>query len=211
MRILLAFLLISTGLKAAEITARLLNFEREGGDISTLFVVDEKGVATECRLTRDELSKPVKLPVLDGALVFRKEAGGDPIATAKVPQDIKLALVIFLPPNDKKMAFRPVVLDGSDKSFPPGSSLVMNLYNEDVRFILGEHKIQLKSGKTTTLARPQKRDNFNMAGVTFQFKTNSGWRAAYESMSRFPEGQRHLYIAYVDPKSQRPRIRAYRD
>jgi len=211
--LLLALLLIAGAATAQDggtLNCRLLNFQR-GGGIKSLFVLDAEGKPTECRLPSDSLSDPVRLPAEGRRILFRKEPDGEPVAVAEVPRDVSLALLLFLPSPDPKFAFKPVVLDGSDRAFPKGGSLVLNTYTKDVRFIMGEHKIQLQPGKSVHLERPEQRNNFNMAGVTFQFETDKGWRAAYESMIRFPEGQRHLFVAFVDPKSKRPRIRAYRD
>lgn len=193
------------------LTCRLLNFERGGNGNNELIVVDQEGLPVQCKLPSDSLSKPVKLPVIERKLIFRREIAEPPVAIATVPSGITEALLVFLPSDDPKFDYRPVVLDGSKKGFPESGCLVLNIYSEEVRFILGEHKIMLPPGKTAKLERPEQRDNFNMAGVVFQFKTDKGWRAAYETMSRFPEGQRHLYIAYVDPKSKRPKVRSYRD
>ena len=202
-------------LHAAEdgrISCRMLNFQREGGSLGTVFVADPaSGGVIECKVPRDKLSDVVRLPMKERKLEFRLEPGGPPVWVAPVPSSVREALVIFLPAESEKEKFRTVVLDGSEKSYPEGGSLVLNLYSEKIRFILGEHKILLPPGKTATLARPQERDNFNMAGVIFQFESKGGWRSAYESKSRFPEGQRHLYVTYVDPKSRRPRVRTYRD
>lgn len=195
------------------ISCRLLNFQRDGGGLDKLYVVDPaSGEQIECKVRRDKLSEPVRLPLANGSLVFRLSPGdAEPASTAVVPKAIRKALVLFLPTADEKQKFRTVVLDGSEKSFPESGCLVLNLYSENVRFILGENKILLPAGKTVTLGRPEERDNFNMAGVIFQFNAKGEWRSAYESKSRFPKGQRHLYISYVDPKTRRPKVRAYRD
>ena len=63
----------------------------------------------------------------------------------------------------------------------------------------------------TTIVKNAVFNNFNMVDVTFEFNTKTGWRSAYETKTRFAEGQRHLYISYVDPADERPRVRAYRD
>ncbi|MCP5547399.1 MAG: hypothetical protein H7A50_08505 [Akkermansiaceae bacterium] len=211
----LAGILVATAItRAAEqrfVSCRLLNFQRDGGGVSEVFVLSAEGEALKCDVPRDNLSKPVPLPVVGKALVFRSEADGPPVSSPKVSENLRDALVLFLPPEKPDAGFRAVVIDGSEKSFPESGSLVLNLYSEEVRFVLGEHKILLPAGKTATLQRPAERDNFNMAAVMFQFRSKTGWRSAYETKSRFPEGQRHLYVSYVDPKGNRPRIRAYRD
>lgn len=208
-------LLLPAALHAAEdgrIACRLLNFQRDGGGVDVLFVVDPaSGEAIECKVPRDKLSNPIRLPLADRSLVFRTAPNEAPAAKAAVPKAIREALVLFLPSDDPERKFQVVVIDGSKKAYPVGGCLVLNLYNENVRFIVGEHKILLPAGKTASVERPEQRNNFNMAAVIFQFRSKGGWRSAYETMSRFPEGQRHLYVTYVDPKSRRPKVRSYRD
>ncbi len=193
------------------LSCRILNFNRKAEDIDSLFVADAEGKTVECELPTESLSDPVGLPVVEQSLVFRKEPEGKPVAKARVPRGVNRALVILLPSADPDQTFRPLILEDSEKAFPPDGAMVVNLYGEDIRFILGEHRKQLKPGQHVGLERPAQRNNFNMAPATFQFKTTKGWRSAYESMIRFPGDQRHLFITILEPRSKRPRIVTIRD
>lgn len=200
--------------EAARLNCRFLRFERGSQSPAPLYVMGAEGKEpTECPLPQDQLSKPVALSPVNGTLAFHAapQGGGEPVAVAKVPTGLTQALLMFLPSDEENRAYNVVVLDGSEKGYPKDGALVVNLYNQDVRFILGEHKVQLPPGKVAALGRPAQRDNFNMAPVAFQFRTDDQWRMAYESMIRFPEEQRHLFVSYVDPRTKRPRVRSYRD
>lgn len=215
MRSILCFtLLLATVLGCAAqgtLSCRILNFNRQAENVDSLFVVDSEGKPFECQLPTESLSKPTALPVVEQQLVFRKEPEGEPVARGRVPKGLNRALVILLPSNDPDEAFQPLILEDSENSFPPDGAMVVNLYGEDIRFILGEHRKQLRPGQNVGLKRPDQRNNFNMAAVTFQFKTTKGWRSAYESMVRFPGDQRHLFITILEPRSKRPRIVTIRD
>lgn len=207
-------LLLATALESAAqgtLNCRLLNFNRQAEDIDSLFVVNADGKPFECQLPTESLSDPTVLPVVEQSLVFRKDPDGQPIATGRVPRGMAKALVILLPSSDPDETFQPLILEDSGKSFPADGAMVVNLYAEDIRFIIGEHRKQLKPGQNVGLERPAERNNFNMAAVNFQFKTTKGWRSAYESMIRFPGEQRHLFITIVEPRSKRPRIVTIRD
>lgn len=214
-KILLLLPLLATFLHAQEaprVNCQLLDFQRDGeGDAPKLVVVDASGKTTECTLTRSALSEPVSLPLVNQTLVFRKSATEPPVSTAQVPVGIKQALVIFFPSDDPAQAFRTAVFDNSEKTFPKNGNLVINLASSDIRFAIGEHKIQLPGGKNHISPRPAQRDNFNMVDVEFQYNDKQEWRAFFSTRIRYTEGPRHLFIIYIDPKDQRPRVRTYRN
>lgn len=197
---------------APPVACRFLCFARAKDGTAALVAAAPGGKAADCPLPLSTFSKPVALLPAGGVIEFRK-AAGDPAAvtSARIPAGMKQALLLFLPSEDEgKQLHETVVLEDSPKAFPADGSVVLNLYRQNVRFILGEHQILLPPGKTASLARPVKRDQFNMAAIAFQFQTGESWRTAAETMVRFPEGQRHLFVTFVDPATKRPRMRSFR-
>jgi len=201
------------GISHAEetVACRFLCFTRAKDGTAELVSKGVEGAPVKCPLPLADFSKPFALVPVGGVIEFRKTSEDPvPVVTAKIPAGVKQALVIFLPVEDEgKLLHRTLVLDQSSKGFPESGCLVTNLYSQSVRFAIGEHQILLPAGKTAPLNRPGKRDEFNMAGVTFQFQTGETWRTASESMIRFVEGQRHLFITFVDPATKRPKLRIF--
>jgi hypothetical protein len=103
------------------------------------------------------------------------------------------------------------VVEDSPRGFPDGGVFVANFHQQDIRFLIGEHKILLRPSDAHGFARPAQRDEFNMAPVIFQFFHEGTWRTASESALRFVPGLRYLIFAYVDPASGRPRIATIQD
>lgn len=195
---------------AAVVTCRFLAFERSPDGIAALIAMAPGDQPVDCPLAMSALSKPVKLVAPGGKINFRKAATDPaPAAVATVPAGATAAIILFIPKGGES-GFGAVAIEDSAKGFPADGSVVLNLYKADVRFVIGEHKVLLPSGRIATVARPQKRDDFNMSGIAFQFQQGADWRTAAETMVRFPEGQRHLFVTYVDPRTNRPRLKSFR-
>ena len=168
----------------------------------------EKGLEVVCTVPANAPSAATVLFAKDNRLKFLTPKDRKPAATAIIPANVKAAILLFIPVAQPQSAlpWRVFVIDDSDKSFPDGGAYVANFYNKDVRFILGEHKILLHPAKSYGLPRPERRDDFNMAQVAFEFQEEQTWRSVSESLLRFLPGMRYLVIAYVDPASGRPRL-----
>jgi hypothetical protein len=129
------------------------------------------------------------------------------LASAKVPGKANSLILVFFPAGEKAaQPWRTVAFEDSPQAFPDGGAVVANFHQSELRFLIGEHRVQLSPGLTKPVARPERRDDFNMAPVIFQFNHEGQWRAASESMLRFTPGLRYLIIGYQDPASKRPRL-----
>jgi len=203
---------------------RTINFRTVGletGKIPLLLAGDaQASKLIDCKIHRKKISDPVQISVPNGEIIFflkEPEEGVPPQIAARcvVPKTITQPLLLFLPKSGAKKGDPPMsikVLDGSEKSFPRGGALVVNLYSDEVRFFVGEHLTrQLAAGKSVSLPMPEKRDAHNMTQIKFQFKGSAGWRTARESRLRFTEAARRLLITYIDPKSKEPSLQMYRD
>jgi hypothetical protein len=139
---------------------------------------------------------------------FLQTGNHQPAAIANIPENVKSAMLVFLPapktPNT--LPWRVFVVEDSPKNFPDGGAFVANFYSQDIRFVIGESKIMLKPGGFVGVPRPTKRDDFNMAPVVFQFLQDVSWRNASETMLRFLPNKNYLMFAYLDPASGRPRV-----
>jgi hypothetical protein len=199
---------------------------QEGGKITCRFLALEgaklppallnlaaDGTETPCAIPANTLSPEVTCTTREGAVHFLSADDRKPAATAKVPAGIKKAILLFIDAGKDAggLPWRVVVIEDSPENFPQGGAFVANFHRQDIRFVIGENKTLLKPGGSHGFPRPEKRDDFNMAPVVFQFQQKDTWTTASESLLRFVPGMRYLVFAYVDPASGRPRIATYQD
>ncbi len=178
-----------------------------------LLNIGEKDSEILCTIYTEEISPAVACTAKDNTINFISSVDRKPVATAKIPNNGKAFILIFVPAAKAPDAlpWRVFVIEDSSANFPDGGAFVANFHNQEVRFVLGEKKLMLKSGSSHGFASPSKLDAFNMAPVSFEFQQKGTWRVAKESMLRFLPGMRYLFFAYIDPTSGRPKISTYRD
>jgi hypothetical protein len=175
------------------------------------------GSAITCDFSPNTLSPSVRLHAGNGVIRFLDDATRKPAAAATIPDKVNKAILVFIPAakaaagNEAAATPRVFVIDDSPQSFPNGGAFVANLFSGDIRFVIGEHRNQLRTGNTLGLKQPVERDEFNMAPVIIQFQQGDSWRTASESVVRFIPETRYLILAYVDPASGRPRISTITD
>lgn len=159
------------------------------------------------------LSDEMSLFSKSDSFSFFNASDRKPAAAVTLPAGMKAAILLFVagPKTPNSPPWRIFAIEDSAKNFPDGGAYVANFHNKNIRFVIGEHKIMLKPGGATGVPRPATRDDFNMAGVTFQFQQDETWQDASESNLRFLPGTRYLMIAFVDPASGRPRIVTFSD
>lgn len=170
-----------------------------------------------CQIAGNKLSPVFRCFAAEGEIRFLNEEDRSVVATAKVAADVKSAILVILP-APKPAAGVPAVpgrriyvIDESPGKFPDGGALIANFYNSDIRFVVGEHRNQLRAGGNHAVKQPEKRDNFNMAPVIVQFQHGEKWRTASESTLRFIPEVRYLILAHIDPATGRPRIATFTD
>jgi hypothetical protein len=153
------------------------------------------------------------VPVVNGKVVFYAQGNlTSPAAIASMPSgtgDV-LVLLISAPASKKPLVFDTVVIDMSKNGFPDDGAVIMNAYPNDVRVVIGEHRILLKPGMRKALARPTQRNEFNMAQVVIQYSREADWRTAVETLVSFPPELKQLFIAYSEPGSNRVTMRSYK-
>lgn len=194
-----------------KVSCRFLGLEGNP-PVPALIQVSADGAEVACEVPVATLSEDVVCSTKGDTLGFLSKDDKKPAATAKVPEGINAAILVFLPSGkDAGNPWRVLVIDDSAKTLPDGGAFVANLNQQEIRFVLGSNKILLKPGTTHSMARPEQRDEFNMAPVVFQFPQKEDWVTASESMLRFMPGGRYLMFAYVDPTSGRPRIMTCKD
>jgi len=167
-----------------------------------------------CNIPSEELSRPITLTSVDGTISFYQgvDKTQPPLAIAKIPEGVKKALLLFVPINseEKPAGFGVIVIDCSPKNLPKDGSIILNSSPNKMRYLIGELKGYANAGQITTIAKPKKRNEFQMSAVSFQIQLESGWKTNYESMLRFPDKKHRLFLAYYNQRTNRPSLRILR-
>ncbi|MES2920334.1 MAG: hypothetical protein V4819_02240 [Verrucomicrobiota bacterium] len=201
---------------ARPVRCRFLSFGGTGEDASAITLSDKGGEVT-CPLSSSQLSPPISCSAKNNAIAFLSSGDRKPLATATIPAGVSAAILVFVQaPKAASTAadaspWRIMVIEDSPKNFPDGGAFIANFYNNDIRFVVGEHKGMLHAGGSHGYAMPKERDTFNMAPIIFEFVQKDKWHIANESALRFLPGMRYMIFAYVDQASGRPRITTYQD
>ncbi|MEM1085184.1 MAG: hypothetical protein AAGI48_13815 [Verrucomicrobiota bacterium] len=213
----LLFLLPATGVaqeeKGKPITCRFISL---GNDRPPeLLNIGDKDFEAKVKMRAGLISQEVQCMMMGNKLSFISADDRKPAAEAAIPDGIGEAILVFAraPKGGKnKLPWRIFVIEDSPKKFPNGGAHVANFHGGNLRFVIGEQKLGLKAGGSRGVDRPEKRDDFNMAPVIFQFEGKDGkWTTASETRLRFAPGLRYLMLAYVDPQTGRPRITPVKD
>lgn len=171
------------------------------------------GIEIPCTVPVSALSAGVACVAIDHTINFLSAADRKPVAKVTIPANLKSAILIFVPAAKAPdgLLWRVFAIDDSIKNMPDGGAFVTNFHSQDIRFVIGESKHMLRPGGSQGVARPDKRDDFNMAPVAFQFLQGETWKDASESMLRFLPGMRYLMFAYLDSVSGRPKVSTFQD
>ena len=193
-----------------KVTCRFLSLDANAPPPPLLNVAD-KGAEVTCTVYTNSLSPPVACFAKGNAIGFLTASDRQPAATATIPANVSAVILVFVAAakDSKALPWRVFVIEDSAKNFPDGGTFVANFHNQDIRFVIGDSKIMLHPAGFHGFPLPEKRNNFNMAPVVFEFMQNDVWRTASESMLRFVPGMRYLIVAYVDPESRRPHLSTY--
>ncbi len=175
--------------------------------------VSASGAEITCKIPAGSMSVDTTCYAVDGSITFLSSVDRKPAAIAKIPANVKRAILVFVsgPKNPGALPWRVFVIEDSIKNFPDGGAFVVNFHNQDIRCVIGEAKNQLRPAGSLGVPLPQKRDDFNMAPVVVQFQIGEEWRNGSETMLRFLPGMRYLIFAYLDAKSGRPKVNTFQD
>jgi hypothetical protein len=214
------FLLLSCLARAQElrpVQCRFLCFGGAEEELPLVLSASKEGVDVSCPLSADAISPAIVCFAEGNSIDFVLPDGKTPVAKATIPPSVKSTILVFVATPkkpgeaDSATRWRVLVIEDTAKNFPDGGIFIANFFNNDIRFVLGEHMGKLRAGGSRGYARPAERDAFNMAPVIVEFLNEEKWQIANESALRFLPGMRYLIFAYVDPVSGRPRINTYQD
>lgn len=176
------------------------------------FTPDQAGGIGKVNLTPSSLSTAQMVRPVNGSLVFYNKNSVDPknpgeslAASAKLPANIKRAIVIVTPgPANAKPSHRMVILDDSPTGFPKGESRALSLVPVETAIEAGEHKLPVSPGKITNVPAVKKVNEFNMAQTNFYYKDGEKWSAFTERQLQYLDAFRRIFIIHVTPGSTQP-------
>ena len=181
---------------------------------ATLFYTHKTGAVVPLNFRPQDLTAALWTLPVNGSLVLYDRADIDPLnptvgiaASIKLPAGLKQAIVVVLPsPADSKPAYKLLVIDDSLKAFPPGESRVVPLLNVETAIQAGEHRLQIQSGKITTVPPVKKVNEFMMAQTNFYYQQAGSWVPFTERQLQYLDDYRRIFLVYATPGAVQPSV-----
>lgn len=215
---------ITLAQEGREVSLRTLCFKRVG-DVSELLLLtgpEDNPLPIEVPLYSsysDEILLKTTRSSFDFALKDPKGVAG--VEQSKFPivgtgrlADSKRQVAIFIPSGDEKKPYNVLVLDESSQAFPLGTTFLVNLAPQAIRFTLGEKDLIVQPGKMGNVEKPQRVTEMNQATMRIFIPGTtdpSKWQAVTSTVWRITDNKRSLAIAYQDPKSKRIYVSAHQE
>jgi hypothetical protein len=182
--------------------------------VANLFYTDKTGAIVPLDFRPQDLTEPMFMLPIDGSLVLFDKANIDPkkpaeslAASAKLPLEMKRAIAVIIPsPSDQKPAYRMIIIDDSEKTFPHGESLVLSLVKVELAIEAGEHKLLIHPGKITRVPPVKKVNDYSMAQTNFHYQQNDSWVTFTERQLQYLDACRRLFIIHATPEALQPTV-----
>jgi hypothetical protein len=182
--------------------------------VANLFYTDKAGAVVPLNFRPQDLTEPLLMLPVNGSLVLYDKAAINPenpsaslAASVKLPAGLKRAMVVVLPsPADAKPAYRMLLIDDSEKSFPGGESRVLPLVGVETAIQAGEHRLPVHPGKITQVPPVLKVNEYNMAQTNFYYQQEGSWVAFTERQLQFLDACRRIFIIHATPGALQPRV-----
>lgn len=171
----------------------------------------------EIQLSTANIVGPVKAVAVRGALgIFDKPLMADGEVTrpvlgmAKLPKDLKRALVVLAPAaKGSKQAYQCLILNHDLQNFPLGVYRMINISPYPIRGAIAKKFIEAKPGGVANLELVGKPGS--IAPVRFEFFDEGRWNLLTETRCAIRDDRRWLTCIYKDPVSGRMNIRSIPD
>jgi hypothetical protein len=165
------------------------------------------GTATAIEWRAEGLTAPVKTTVVDNRLAIHADTGAI-AAEAAVPEGLTQVIVVLTPrpAGGEGTPYQMILLDGSPRAFPFGTSKAVSYLGIETAIEAGEHRLRLPAGKISQVPAVKKRDEFNMAQVNFYLHDSETLVPFTERRLRFVDEIRRIFLVYATPGSQQPTV-----
>lgn len=207
--------------KIRPVKLRVICFQH-AGDLKNVFSISGEDTprAAEVTLYTTVISDEIDTFATDGKLIFAvPDMGGadhskfKTIATAKAAPGTR-QLAIFFPGEPGASLYRCFVIDDSEKNFPMGSTMAINLSVVPFRLSIGEQLRDVAPGKVENIPMARRVNDRGQVSVIISIAdsaTEGGWRAVSQTRWFTGTDKRDLAISYIHPKTGQPTVNCYGD
>ena len=216
----LVSLLPALSQEARTVTFRAMCYQHMN-DLTTVTLPAPGGEGkTEIPLPTSGFTPDFKAAFTGGVARFYAEATNPATGKSepKVIAEGKLAsgdrqVFLLLPSPDKAFVYRVHATNDDEKSFPMGSTRVMNLAPLKIRLNLaGSDLPPIPAGDTVVYPPVKKVDEWGMYTARIDFDNGKGgWVPVATQSWKTSDRKRDLVITVLDPKTRQPVIRLYQD
>ena len=178
----------------------------------TVYLMNEKGKPEPIRLSKANVLGPFKtaLDANSKLKLCSKGVGKDGeviypvIASLTVPMKVKQPLLVLFPQNSSK-SYNGLVMDRSLSEFPNGSYKLINASPYKIRGLIGDTKVVAPTRKISSF-HPTFSGNAPL-DVHLQYERSPKWKTFGRTRWVEEKDKQSLLCAYLDPRTQRMKIR----
>ncbi|MBK1825780.1 hypothetical protein [Haloferula rosea] len=186
---------------------------RYADELEDVFVRTGAEVYQKVELSTANMLGPLEVVISEGSVFVHREdtdAEGKtiypPVGKISLRGIDKPLIVLFPGKEADPLPYRGVTIDRDNAKFPMGSYQFMNLSPYAMRGLVGKVRIDAKPGEVTNL-KPQGEPG-QMQQVTFEYLDGEIWKTMTKTRWAVRDDRRNLMCAYLDPKSQRVKLRS---
>ena len=179
-----------------------------------MYYTDYKGAITKLNFRSNGLTPILFTLPVNGSMVLYDKAEVDlkkPEASlsaiAKLPLDVKRAIVLVVPAAaGTTPPYRLIFIDDSIKVFPKGESRVLSMLAMETAIQAGEHRVPVHPGSLASVPPVKKVNEYNMAQTNFYYKQGEAWVPFSECQVQYLDACRRLFIVHVTPGALQPSV-----
>ncbi len=216
-------LLAMPAVSAAEmVSVRALCLQHVDGlkDVKLLSGSAKNPILTPVKLFTTTYSDQVSVPMDGGKkmtfVVEEKNEDGEDVLKIVAEGPLSRGnrqLALFIPaPEGSKTPYRLKVIDESEAKFPMGSTLIFNLSTSSARFMIGEHRKELKPGELGLIPLATQTNDFNQCTVRVFVTSRDGeWTPVSSTAWMATREMRSLALTYIHPRSKKPMVQCIQE
>ena len=199
--------------EARSITIRTLCLEHVDGLKTLYFKSSEKtGEVIAIPIWERGLSDDIRLNVSGDELLFYapvQEGDGkkeDPVARGKASSEAR-QLLFFVPEKRSGLSYRVISYNDDTRTFPMGSTRLLNVSHSTAHFKLGEIEKAVEPGATTIAPMPRMLNRFKDYNLMIELESDKGRYLVRQTRGKSSKRKRDMAVVYIDADSKRARVK----
>ena len=177
-----------------------------------VFLNSRAGEYNEISLSSANILGPFKAVLTETREIFlherkRNQEGVEiypAILRVKIPASVSNPLLVLVPRSGDQ-PYGALVIDSSLRKFPQGSYQLINFTKSDIRALIGKTPVLAPPLKITFFDPSSNSDD--LLNVHFQYKRLDHWKTFGRTRWMNEKNKRSLLVAYVDPRTERMKIK----